>query len=193
MDTVRNKRVQMYPIFILCWICIYICIRMCLSYHLQANNVSLRQRCPVKQHRAQLPRHARTSPTSFAIKGKDSLQKSKFRTNPETLLIHYQHFSLVTSLFGVPDFLNYVFLIYHNLKCFKSIANSDTTTGNVFQWNICADSYSFPSDTRGLCNLGITELLKLMAEGQAIFFVTLYIMLWFSKRVAGLFWFFTHS
>lgn len=113
-------------------------------------------------------------------------------TTPETLVIHSQHFSLLTSLFGVPDFLNYVFLIYHNLKCFKSIAHSDTTTGNVSPWNIWAGSYSFPSDTRGSCNLGITELLKLMAEGQAIFFVTLYIMLWFSKRVAGLFWFFTH-
>lgn len=53
--------------------------------------------------------------------------------NPGTLVIHYQYFSLVTSLFGVPDFLNYVFLIYHHLKCSKSIANSDTTTDNIFQ------------------------------------------------------------
>lgn len=112
---------------------------------------------------------------------------------PEMPVIHYQHFSLVTSLFGVPDFLHYVFLIYHNLKCFKSLAHSDTTTGEVFQWNLGADSFSLPSDTRGLCNLGITELLKLMAEGQSILLVTLYIMLWFSKRVAGLFWFFTPS
>lgn len=102
-------------------------------------------------------------------------------------VIHYQHFSLVTSLFGVPDFLHYVLLIYHNLKRFKSLAHSDTTTGKVFQRNLEADSFSLPSDTRGLCNLGITELLKLMAEGQGILLVTLYIMLWFSKRVAGLF------
>lgn len=106
---------------------------------------------------------------------------------PEMPVIHYQHFSLVTSLFGVPDFLHYVLLIYHNLKCFKSLAHSDTTTGKVFQRNLEADSFSLPSDTRGLCNLGITELLKLMAEGQGILLVTLYIMLWFSKRVAGLF------
>lgn len=112
---------------------------------------------------------------------------------PAMPVIHYQHFSLVTSLFGVPDFLHYVFLIYHNLKCFKSLAHSDTTMGKVFQWNLRADSFSLPSDTRGLCNLGITELLKLMAEGQGILLVTLYIMLWFSKRVAGLFWFFTPS
>lgn len=190
----------MFPIFILCWTCfyIYLCYAStytyaCVPQPFTAINVSLWRCCPQNQHRARLPRHAPSSPTSFAMNGKDSLQNSGMDlTTPETLVIHSQHFSLLTSLFGVPDFLNYVFLIYHNLKCFKSIAHSDTTTGNVSPWNIWAGSYSFPSDTRGSCNLGITELLKLMAEGQAIFFVTLYIMLWFSKRVAGLFWFFTH-
>lgn len=172
-------------------------IHMCLSYHVQVNNVSLRQCCPINQHGAQLPHHAHISPTAFAIKGKDSPSKD-FSSgtdlrNPEVLVIHYRHSSLVTSLFGAPDFLRYVFLIYHHLKSFKSAANPDTTMGKVFQWDIWADSYSFPSDTRGLCNLGITELLKLTAEGQVVFFVTFYIMLWFSKKVAGLFWFFTQS
>lgn len=128
------------------WTCTYI------SVYVPFHQVIGRQ-CPLTAPYAlcSAPGHALTPPTCFTTKGKGSLQKTGFV---------YRSYDLRDTHNSLPTFLthdlfiwsswfsNYTFLIYHNLKCFKSIANSDTTVGNIFQGNICTDSYSFPSDTK---------------------------------------------